>query len=94
MRTSVRAFSSSLPAYQSMESAFIEACKKLIPNIEPPNTPLSFMKAHHHPHPHPHPHPSSIPSKLIVNFVLPYQFEIVSKEDLDGIHTLLRQEFV
>ncbi|KAK9125243.1 hypothetical protein Scep_014089 [Stephania cephalantha] len=23
-----------------------------------------------------HPHPSSIPSKLIVNFNLPYQFEI------------------
>ncbi|KAK9100069.1 hypothetical protein Scep_023499 [Stephania cephalantha] len=59
---------------QSMKSTFVEAWKKLIPNIEPPNTNLSFMKAH------PHPHHSSIPSKLIVNLVLPYQFEIASKE--------------
>ncbi|KAK9094782.1 hypothetical protein Scep_026251 [Stephania cephalantha] len=39
-----------------MDSAFVEAWKKLIPNIEPPKTPLSFMKAHSAP---PLSHPSS-----------------------------------
>ncbi|KAK9144794.1 hypothetical protein Sjap_004697 [Stephania japonica] len=73
MRTSVRPFSSDLPAEQPLDSAFVDAWKKLIPNIEPPKTPLSFMK------PRP-PTPSAIPSKLTVNFVLPYQSELASKE--------------
>ena len=51
----------------------MEAWKKVAPNIEPPKTPLSFMK------PRP-PTPSSIPSKLTVNFVLPYASELSSKE--------------
>ncbi|KAF6165153.1 hypothetical protein GIB67_000737 [Kingdonia uniflora] len=55
------------------DSTFIQAWMKLVPNIEPPKTPLSFMK--------PRPaSPSSIPSKLTVNFVLPYQSELASKE--------------
>ncbi|KAK9098638.1 hypothetical protein Syun_025683 [Stephania yunnanensis] len=49
MRTSVRAFSSYLLEKHSMELAFVEAWKRLIPNIEPPNTYLSFMKAHPYP---------------------------------------------
>ncbi|KAK9121150.1 hypothetical protein Syun_018767 [Stephania yunnanensis] len=73
MRVPVRPLSSGLPAEQAVDSAFFEAWKKLIPNIEPPKTPLSFMK------PRP-PTPSAIPSKLTVNFVLPYQSEIASKE--------------
>ncbi|KAF3570735.1 hypothetical protein F2Q69_00062270 [Brassica cretica] len=41
---------------------FVESWKKVAPNIDPPQTPSSFMK----------PHPStasSIPTKLTVNFV-------------------------
>ncbi|KAJ0961769.1 hypothetical protein J5N97_029597 [Dioscorea zingiberensis] len=68
-----RAFSSDVPAAPSQDTAFIEAWKKVAPNIEPPKTPLEFMK------PRP-PTPSAIPSKLTVNFVLPYQSEISSKE--------------
>ncbi|XP_072961700.1 ATP synthase subunit delta', mitochondrial-like [Typha angustifolia] len=68
-----RAFSSDLPAAPAEDAAFVEAWRKVAPNIEPPKTPLSFMK------PRP-PTPSSIPSKLTVNFVLPYQSEIANKE--------------
>ncbi|XP_072957543.1 ATP synthase subunit delta', mitochondrial [Typha angustifolia] len=68
-----RSFSTDLPAAPSEDSAFVEAWRKVAPNIEPPKTPLSFMK------PRP-PTPSSIPSKLTVNFVLPYQSEIANKE--------------
>ncbi|KAJ4951951.1 hypothetical protein NE237_028783 [Protea cynaroides] len=69
-----RTFSSAdVPATPTVDSSFIEAWKKVIPNIDPPNTPLSFMQ--------PRPPPaSSIPSKLTVNFVLPYQSELSAKE--------------
>ncbi|XP_023905707.1 ATP synthase subunit delta', mitochondrial isoform X1 [Quercus suber] len=47
----------------------MESWKKVIPNIEPPKTPSHFMN--------PHPAtPSSIPSKITVNFVLPYASEL------------------
>ncbi|KAF3782113.1 ATP synthase subunit delta' [Nymphaea thermarum] len=62
-----------VPATPTADSAFIEAWRKVVPNIDPPKTPLSFMS------PRP-PVPSSIPSKLTVNFVLPYQSELSSKE--------------
>jgi len=62
-----------LTAEPVVDLAFVEAWKKVSPNIDPPMTPLSFMK------PRP-PTPASIPSKLTVNFVLPYQSEISSKE--------------
>ncbi|RWR80579.1 ATP synthase subunit delta', mitochondrial-like protein [Cinnamomum micranthum f. kanehirae] len=64
---------SDLPAAPTVDSAFVDAWKKVTPNIEPPKTPLSFMK------PRP-PTPSSIPSKITVNFVLPYQSELSAKE--------------
>ncbi|XP_042494040.1 ATP synthase subunit delta', mitochondrial-like [Macadamia integrifolia] len=69
-----RAFSSAdVPASPTVDSSFVEAWKKVIPNIDPPKTPLAFMK--------PRPTtPSSIPSKLTVNFVLPYQSELAGKE--------------
>ncbi|WOL07140.1 hypothetical protein Cni_G15877 [Canna indica] len=70
---SARAFSTDLPAAPSEDAAFVEAWRKVAPNIDPPKTPLAFMK------PRP-PTPSSIPSKLTVNFVLPYQSEIANKE--------------
>ncbi|THU65591.1 hypothetical protein C4D60_Mb05t05260 [Musa balbisiana] len=70
---SFRPFSTDLPAAPSEDAAFMEAWRKVAPNIDPPKTPLAFMK------PRP-PTPSSIPSKLTVNFVLPYQSEISNKE--------------
>ncbi|PON99795.1 ATPase, F1 complex, delta/epsilon subunit [Trema orientale] len=68
-----RPFSTDLPAAETADSSFAEAWKKVIPNIDPPKTPLSFMK------PRP-PTPSSVPSKLTVNFVLPYASELSAKE--------------
>eukprot|EP00268_Persea_americana_P002594 TRINITY_DN107_c0_g1_i3.p1 TRINITY_DN107_c0_g1~~TRINITY_DN107_c0_g1_i3.p1 ORF type:complete len:203 (-),score=39.16 TRINITY_DN107_c0_g1_i3:332-940(-) len=66
-------YMSDLPVAPVADSAFVEAWKKVIPNMEPPKTPLSFM------HPRP-PTPSSIPSKISVNFVLPYQSELSTKQ--------------
>lgn len=68
-----RLFSTDLPATETTDSAFIEAWKKVIPNIEPPKTPLSFMKSRP-------PTPATIPSKLTVNFVLPDHSELSGKE--------------
>ncbi|KAG0462049.1 hypothetical protein HPP92_020525 [Vanilla planifolia] len=65
-------FSTSVPATATVDSTFVDAWKKVAPNIDPPKTPLAFMK------PRP-PIPSTIPSKLTVNFVLPYQSEISNK---------------
>ncbi|XP_052170473.1 ATP synthase subunit delta', mitochondrial-like [Diospyros lotus] len=68
-----RPFSTDLPAATVTDDKFVEAWKKVIPNIEPPKTPLAYMT------PRP-PTPSSIPSKLTVNFVLPYASELSAKE--------------
>lgn len=66
-------FSTDLPVANRVDSTFAEAWKKVIPNTEPPMTPSAFMK--------PRPEtPSSIPSKLSVNFVLPYSSELSGKE--------------
>ncbi|GMY22961.1 ATP synthase subunit delta', mitochondrial-like [Fagus crenata] len=68
-----RPFSTDLPVSDSADSSFVDAWKKVIPNIDPPKTPVAFMK--------PRPTtPSSIPTKLTVNFVLPYASELASKE--------------
>ncbi|KAK9273221.1 hypothetical protein L1049_018028 [Liquidambar formosana] len=76
-RTGSRRFSTDLPVAETADESFVEAWKKVIPNIEPPKTPLSFMQ--------PRPAtPSSIPSKLTVNFVLPYASEL-SKKEVDMI---------
>ncbi|KAI6706368.1 hypothetical protein NL676_009330 [Syzygium grande] len=70
-----RPFSADAPAAaaETAGAAFVEAWKKAVPNIDPPKTPLSFMQ------PRP-PAPPSIPSKLTVNFVLPYASELSHKE--------------
>ncbi|XP_068635632.1 ATP synthase subunit delta', mitochondrial-like [Aristolochia californica] len=68
-----RSFSTDLPAASTTDTTFVEAWKQAIPNIDPPKTPLFFMPSRP-------PIPSSIPSKLTVNFVLPYQCELSSKE--------------
>ncbi|KAL1213955.1 ATP synthase subunit delta' [Cardamine amara subsp. amara] len=66
-----RAFSSELPS--TLDSTFIESWKKVAPNMDPPQTPSAFMK--------PRPStPSSLPTKLTVNFVLPYTSELTGKE--------------
>nr|GLL40397.1 ATP synthase subunit delta', mitochondrial [Ipomoea trifida]GMD19108.1 ATP synthase subunit delta', mitochondrial [Ipomoea batatas]GME12138.1 ATP synthase subunit delta', mitochondrial [Ipomoea batatas] len=68
-----RPFSTDLPAETAADSTFVEAWKKLIPNVDPPKTPSAYMA--------PRPAtPSSIPSKLTVNFVLPYSSELAGKE--------------
>ncbi|RZC69285.1 hypothetical protein C5167_032379 [Papaver somniferum] len=69
-----RSLSTDLPAGETTANqAFIDAWKKASPNMDPPKTPLTFMN--------PRPAtPSSIPNKLTVNFVLPYQSELSSKE--------------
>lgn len=71
--TRSRAFSSEVPATPTADSAFIDSWKKIIPNMEPPNTPSSFMVTRPQT-------PTSIPSKLTVNFVLPYASELSAKE--------------
>ncbi|KAH8513977.1 hypothetical protein Peur_057642 [Populus x canadensis] len=68
-----RPMSTNLPDTPVQDSAFIESWKKVSPNIDPPKTPSAFMK------PRP-PTPSTIPSKITVNFVLPYASELTSKE--------------
>ncbi|KAL7238423.1 hypothetical protein ACSBR2_004510 [Camellia fascicularis] len=71
--TRARPFSTDLPAATTTDETFVESWKKVIPNIEPPKTPMTFMT--------PRPStPSSIPSKLSVNFVLPYSSELSTKE--------------
>ncbi|XP_024988964.1 ATP synthase subunit delta', mitochondrial-like [Cynara cardunculus var. scolymus] len=55
------------------DSDFVESWKKVVPNIDPPKTPIQYMK------PRP-PTPSTLPSKLTVNFVLPYASELSQTE--------------
>ncbi|TVU39065.1 hypothetical protein EJB05_12468 [Eragrostis curvula] len=62
-----------VPAQAAEDSSFVEAWKKVAPNIEAPETPMSLMQ------PRP-PTPATIPTKLTVNFVLPYKSEIANKE--------------
>ncbi|CAK9152055.1 unnamed protein product [Ilex paraguariensis] len=72
-RTKASPFSTDLPTFPAADEAFVGAWKKAMPNMEPPKTPLAFMV--------PRPAtPSSIPSKLTVNFVLPYSSELSAKE--------------
>ncbi|CAM8923912.1 unnamed protein product [Rhodiola kirilowii] len=71
--TKARPFSTDLSAASSGDASFIEGWKKVIPNMDPPKTPSTFMK--------PRPAaPSTVPSKLTVNFVLPYASELTAKE--------------
>ncbi|KNA24084.1 hypothetical protein SOVF_018380 [Spinacia oleracea] len=55
------------------EEIFSEAWKKVVPHVDPPKTPLSFIQ--HRP-----PIPTSIPSKLTLNFHLPYISHLSNKE--------------
>ncbi|MED6118912.1 hypothetical protein PIB30_007074 [Stylosanthes scabra] len=73
MGATSRRFSTDLPAAPVEDSTFVEAWKKVSPNVDPPKTPLAYMK--------PRPAtPTSLPSKLTVNFVLPYASELSAKE--------------
>ncbi|KAJ0633556.1 putative ATP synthase, F1 complex, delta/epsilon subunit [Helianthus annuus] len=74
--TTLRPFSTEVSTDASSgDSAFIDAWKKVAPNIDPPKTPSQYME------PRP-PTPSSLPSKLTVNFVLPYAAELSKAEGL------------
>ncbi|KAL5551248.1 hypothetical protein UlMin_001424 [Ulmus minor] len=69
----LRSFSTEVPATGAGDLTFIESWRKVIPNIEPPSTPSAFIR--------PRPAiPSSLPSKISVNFVLPYSSELSAKE--------------
>ncbi|XP_060213032.1 ATP synthase subunit delta', mitochondrial-like [Lycium barbarum] len=68
-----RPFSSDLQSEHVADPNFVEAWKKVIPNVEPPKTPSAFMATRPAT-------PSSIPTKLTVNFVLPYSSELAGKE--------------
>ncbi|XP_015079798.1 ATP synthase subunit delta', mitochondrial-like [Solanum pennellii] len=68
-----RPFSTDLPAEATKDSNFVEAWRKSIPAVEPPSTPSVFMATRPTT-------PSSIPSKLTINFVLPYSSELSGKE--------------
>ncbi|OIT03701.1 PREDICTED: ATP synthase subunit delta', mitochondrial-like [Nicotiana attenuata] len=68
-----RPFSTNLAADAPVDSNFLESWRKAIPNVEPPKTPSAFMATRPET-------PSSIPSKLTVNFVLPYSSELSGKE--------------
>ncbi|KAK6135549.1 hypothetical protein DH2020_030720 [Rehmannia glutinosa] len=72
-----RQFATDLPAETAGDSKFVEAWKKVIPNIDPPKTPSAYMA------PRP-PTPSTIPSKLTVNLVLPYS-SILSGKEVDMV---------
>ncbi|KAB2632326.1 ATP synthase subunit delta' [Pyrus ussuriensis x Pyrus communis] len=69
----VRAMCTEVPANSNKDSAFVEAWKKVSSTMEPPQTPSTYME------PRP-PTPSSLPSKLTVNFVLPYSSQLSGKE--------------
>ncbi|XP_051143513.1 ATP synthase subunit delta', mitochondrial [Andrographis paniculata] len=68
-----RQLSTDLPAEEIGDSKFIETWKKAMPNMDPPKTPSAYMA------PRP-PTPSTIPSKLTVNLVLPYESALSAKE--------------
>ncbi|KAH9607075.1 hypothetical protein KSS87_005004 [Heliosperma pusillum] len=70
--TKLRRFSTVVET-PAVDDTFVNSWKKLIPNLDPPNTPSSYMK------PRP-PIPSTIPSKLTVNLALPYSSLLSSKE--------------
>lgn len=70
-----RQFSTDLPAETAGDSKFIESWKKVMPNMDPPKTPSAYMT--HRP-----PTPATIPTKLTVNLVLPYDSILSGKEVL------------
>ena len=68
----IRRFSTDV-ATPATDSSFVEAWNKVSPNLDPPKTPLAFIKSRP-------PIPSTLPTKLTVNFVLPYASELSAKE--------------
>ncbi|KAL8539462.1 hypothetical protein ACS0TY_001176 [Phlomoides rotata] len=72
-----RQFATDLPAETAGDSKFIDSWKKVMPNIDPPKTPSAYMT------PRP-PTPATIPSKLTVNLVLPYD-SILSGKEVDMV---------
>ncbi|XP_073155706.1 ATP synthase subunit delta', mitochondrial-like isoform X2 [Henckelia pumila] len=63
----------------SSDELFMAAWRRIMPNVDPPKTPLSFM------HPRPtDPSPDAIPSKLTVNLVSPYS-SLFSNRQVDMV---------
>ncbi|GMH17192.1 hypothetical protein Nepgr_019033 [Nepenthes gracilis] len=68
-----RPFFNDLPAALTADQMFVEAWRKVVPNIDPPKTPLPFIQTR----------PtvlSSIPSKHTNNFYLPCSSKLAGKE--------------
>ncbi|CAH9097207.1 unnamed protein product [Cuscuta epithymum] len=57
----------------SADEAFVSAWRRVVPTVDPPKTPLSFMKFRP-------PTSSATPSKLKINFILPYASEFSNNE--------------
>ncbi|KAL0464294.1 UNVERIFIED_CONTAM: ATP synthase subunit delta', mitochondrial [Sesamum latifolium] len=69
-------FSSSVPIEPVADDLFMAAWRRIVPNLDPPKTPLAFMQ----------PRPStasaaSTPSKLTINLVSHYSSELSNKQD-------------
>ncbi|CAL1376038.1 unnamed protein product [Linum trigynum] len=72
-QVAARAFSTDVSATPTEDSPFAQSWKKVIPHIDAPKTPSSYMKTRP-------PTASAIPTKLTVNFVLPYASQLSEKE--------------
>ncbi|VFQ75818.1 unnamed protein product [Cuscuta campestris] len=68
-----RGFSTDPASTPPADEAFASAWRRAAPGVDPPRTPLSFTQ--HRP-----PASSSIPAKLRINFVLPYDSEFSDNE--------------
>ncbi|KAA8515809.1 hypothetical protein F0562_018580 [Nyssa sinensis] len=69
---------SDVPASQAADEIFSEAWKKAAPNLDPPKTPPVFVQ--------PRPlTPSSVPSKFVVKFLLPYDDSELSPKEVDMV---------
>lgn len=68
-----RPFSTEVADTSTGDEAFVEQWKKVVPNIDPPHTPSQYMQTRP-------PTPNVLPTKLTVNFVLPYASELSQKE--------------
>ncbi|KAL0429419.1 UNVERIFIED_CONTAM: ATP synthase subunit delta', mitochondrial [Sesamum radiatum] len=73
-----RPFSSSeVPSEPVADDLFMAAWRRIVPNLDPPRTPLAFMQ----PRP-PTASAASTPSKLTINLVSHYSSELSNKQTL------------
>ncbi|KAL2892590.1 ATP synthase subunit delta' mitochondrial [Bienertia sinuspersici] len=71
--TVFRRFTTGSTAAPAAEEMFKEAWSKVVPHIDPPKTPLSFIQP-------PPQLPSSIPPKLTLNLYLPHSTDLLNQQ--------------